>query len=502
MHRIVLEGRGDLSEWRRAARGLFAAKVLPEDIDWRVRADAADDLFDMPAADTAKIPAVSASSLLTVPKAFLSLAEAVICHSDPARFGRLYGLLFRLQAEPSLLAIRADADVAALRTMEKSVRRDCHKMTAFVRFKEIPDGGYGRRRRFFAWFEPDHYIVSRVAPFFQRRFTDMDWMIATPKGTAAWDGEELHVSSSPAENPKLSDQTETLWRTYFRHIFNPARLKVKMMQTEMPKKYWKNLPEAELIPDMIASAEAEVIAMAERAATDAPLFHTRLQAAAKTPVASAVSEPTTLAEAREQAMACMRCPLHCNATQTVFGEGPENADIMIVGEQPGDQEDLAGRPFVGPAGRVFDEAAQAVGLDRTRVYVTNAVKHFKYELRGKRRIHQKPNLGEVQHCKWWLKLELDFVKPKLVVAMGATAVASLTGRQQKLGDLRGDLLDIDTGGSMMVTVHPSYLLRLPDHGRQQEELARFRADLAEAVRFDRQHIQPTMARPDVGNQRI
>lgn len=484
MHRVLLEGRGDFCEWRNAARGLLAARAAPEEIDWRVRADAASDLLDATTIP-AEIPVVTASPLHTVPKAFLPLAEAVVCHSDPARFARLYRLLHRLQVEPSLLEVRADADVAALRAMEKSVRRDCHKMTAFVRFKEISGGGLGGRRRFFAWFEPDHYIVSRIAPFFQRRFTDMDWMIATPKGTAAWDGEALHVSPLAAENPKLSDQTEALWQTYFRHIFNPARLKVKMMQTEMPKKYWKNLPEAELIPDMIASAEAEVIAMAERAATEAPLFHARLQAAVKMPAASPVAEPETLAQAREQANTCTRCPLHCSATQTVFGEGPEDADIMVVGEQPGDQEDLAGRPFVGPAGKVFDETAQAIGLDRTRVYVTNAVKHFKYELRGKRRIHQKPNLGEVQHCKSGLKLELELVKPKLVVAMGATALAALTGKQQKLGDFRGNILDIGTGRSMLVTVHPSYLLRIPDHGRQQEELARFRVDLAQAALFQR-----------------
>ncbi|MEK1899278.1 MAG: UdgX family uracil-DNA binding protein, partial [Rhizobium sp.] len=180
---------------------------------------------------------------------------------------------------------------------------------------------------------------------------------------------------------------------------------------------------------------------------------------------------------REEAAVCSQCPLHAKATQTVFGEGPDDAEIMFVGEQPGDQEDLAGRPFVGPAGKVFDEAIAQAGIDRSRLYVTNAVKHFKYEPRGKRRIHQKPNLGEVQHCRWWLKLELDLVKPKLIVAMGATALYSLTGEKQKLEDLRGRPIAMEEGRLLFVTVHPSYLLRIPDEERRAQELTRFRQDM-------------------------
>ncbi|WP_438751259.1 UdgX family uracil-DNA binding protein [Pararhizobium sp. O133] len=480
MRAVMLEGKGDFIEWRNAARTLLLERRSPQEIDWRCRDDAAGDLFG-PAPETVPLAGVAPQATLTVPQAFLSLAEAVICHSDPARFQLLYRVLFRLQEERALLEIRSDVDIAQLHAMEKSVRRDCHKMTAFVRFKEIE--GTLPRRRFLAWFEPDHHIVARAAPFFQRRFTDMDWIIATPKGTAAWDGANLTTSTEPADNPMLTDDTDALWRTYFANIFNPARLKVKMMQTEMPKKYWKNLPEAQLIPGMIASAEASVVAMAERAARDAPLFHERLQAAARA-VPDVPSPPAgTLEEARAAARTCTRCALHCKATQTVFGEGPADARMMIVGEQPGDQEDLAGRPFVGPAGKLFDTVAGEVGLNRTQAYVTNAVKHFKYEPRGKRRIHQKPNMGEVQHCKWWLKLELDLVKPKLVVAMGATALAALTDSRQKLSDLRGQVLSFGERQSLLVTVHPSYLLRIPDADRRMEEMSRFRTDLATAATF-------------------
>jgi DNA polymerase len=195
------------------------------------------------------------------------------------------------------------------------------------------------------------------------------------------------------------------------------------------------------------------------------------------------ASPGTLDALREEAAVCTRCPLHAKATQTVFGEGPADAEIMFVGEQPGDQEDLAGRPFVGPAGKVFAEAIAGAGIERSSLYVTNAVKHFKYEPRGKRRIHQKPNMGEVQHCRWWLKLELDLVKPKLVVAMGATALFSLTGEKQKIEDVRGRAIPMDEGRMLFVTVHPSFLLRIPDDERKVREMARFRSEMAAVGRW-------------------
>ncbi|ESQ90712.1 hypothetical protein ABAC460_07740 [Asticcacaulis sp. AC460] len=268
--RIVLKGRGDFEEWRDAARDLLRHGIAPQHVDWGLN----QGLFEeTPAMAGSIVPGRS----LTVPKAFLDLAQAMICHSDPARFALAYRLLWRLQGERYLLEVPTDPDVARARRMEKSVRRDDHKMTAFVRFKEVVQDG--PRRAFVAWFEPDHHIVARTAPFFQRRFTDMDWVIATPMGSCAWDGEALTCDDEPAAKPDLSDETDELWRTYFANIFNPARLKVKMMQTEMPKKYWKNLPEAELIPGLIGGAEQRVRDMADRMASETvPRFHERLQA--------------------------------------------------------------------------------------------------------------------------------------------------------------------------------------------------------------------------------
>ena len=180
--------------------------------------------------------------------------------------------------------------------------------------------------------------------------------------------------------------------------------------------------------------------------------------------------PKTL---REQARRCRACHLWKNATQTVFGEGPQNAQMMLVGEQPGDKEDLAGKPFVGPAGLMLDRALQQAGIDRRKVYVTNAVKHFKFVRRGKIRLHQKPNTAEIKACRQWYERELAAIKPALVVAMGATAAQCVFGKITPINKKRGRLIDLDDGINALVTVHPSYLLRLPDAESRTREYARF-----------------------------
>ena len=180
---------------------------------------------------------------------------------------------------------------------------------------------------------------------------------------------------------------------------------------------------------------------------------------------------------RDEAAGCTRCPLYAHATQTVFGEGPVTATMMLVGEQPGDQEDLAGEPFVGPAGRMLDKALDAAGVDRAKTYVTNAVKHFKFERRGKRRLHSKPNAGEISACRWWYEHEAALIAPQVTVAMGATAARSVFGRPMTISRERGRAHDLPEGGIGWVTVHPSFLLRMPDRIRTEEEYARFVEDL-------------------------
>jgi uracil-DNA glycosylase family protein len=194
----------------------------------------------------------------------------------------------------------------------------------------------------------------------------------------------------------------------------------------------------------------------------------------KTPMA-------TLKTLREEASHCRACHLWKDATQTVFGEGPQHAPIMLVGEQPGDKEDLAGKPFVGPAGQMLDRALEQAGIDRDKVYVTNAVKHFKFVLRGKFRLHQKPNTPEIKACRPWYERELNLIKPDLVVAMGATAAQSVLGKTTPINKNRGRLIDLDDGIKALVTVHPSYLLRLPDAEARAREYQRFVDDLGIAA---------------------
>jgi DNA polymerase len=302
----------------------------------------------------------------------------------------------------------------------------------------------------------------------------MRWSILTPQGALHWDGKELTFSAgvSKADAP-TGDALEDWWRTYYRATFNPARANLDAMRAEMPKKYWRNLPEAELIPGLLAEAESRT-----RHMVASPPTAPRSAKGVEMPKhEDEGAEFHSLTAARKAAEHCERCPLYKNATQTVFGEGPPHASVVFVGEQPGDQEDLQGKPFVGPAGQLFDRALDEAGIDRSRVYVTNAVKHFKFEPRGKRRIHKKPNNAEIEACHWWLENELHLIKPQLSVALGATAARALTGRDTTISRARGRLMTLRDGVEGFVTVHPSFLLRLPDTASKEREYRNFVADL-------------------------
>jgi DNA polymerase len=453
MNTVRLEAEDDFEGWRDAARALALAGVPADAVVWQV-GEAGGDLFGGEAATplpTAAAPAFS------VPKAFVTLARSAICHSDPERFALLYALLLRLREEPGAMEDSAAPLLRRLERMAKEVRRDVHKMHAFVRFREVAaeDG----TARFVAWFEPDHHIVRAAAPFFARRFAAMRWSILTPQLCVHWDGERITESpgATRAAAPE-GDPVEEVWKTYYASIFNPARLKVGAMVKEMPKKYWKNMPETALVGELIAGAQAREARMVEASR-------------------GSVGDNAGIAweAVRDEAMGCTRCPLYRTGTQTVFGEGPLDAPLMFVGEQPGDQEDLAGRPFIGPAGQLFDRALGDAGIDRTSAYVTNAVKHFKWEARGKRRIHAKPNGGEIDACRWWIEQERSIIRPAITVALGATAARSLFGKVVTISGVRGRAHALAEGGEAWVTVHPSFLLRVRDE--RDEEYARFVEDL-------------------------
>lgn len=476
MHVIALDHETDFNGWREAARALASNNIAPEDVTWTVKGRDAG-LF-VPTA----YPDADPEQSFNVSAAFVNLAKAAILNRDPERFALLYRLLWRLRSHPRLMDVSIDKDVAAVQSLAKEVRRDEHKMHAFVRFREF---GRDDDFRYVAWFEPDHYIVELAAPFFERRFADMAWSILTPDRCAHWDGRKtVFTEGAVKSDAPSSDPLEDTWRTYYANIFNPARLKIKAMQAEMPKKYWRNLPEASLIDPLIAKAGRTTQVMIDSEAQAPRATRQRMEEPMRT--ADKSSHTGTLDELRAEAADCRACPLWKDATQTVFGEGPSHAPIMLVGEQPGDKEDLAGHPFVGPAGQMLNRALEEAGIDRDKVYVTNAVKHFKFVPRGKIRLHQKPNTPEIRACRQWYERELATVKPALVVAMGATAAQSVFGKITQIGKSRGHLIDLAEAGNdtkALVTVHPSYLLRLPDEEAKAREYANFVNDLKLAASF-------------------
>jgi uracil-DNA glycosylase len=479
MHVVTLDSDTDFDGWRKAARALAINGVTPADVTWRVQGHAPDLFEELP---SPPLPEIPSETTFNVPRAFVELAQDVILHRDPGRFALLYRLLWRLRSNHELMEIATDPDVIQAHTMAKAVRRDEHKMHAFVRFREI---GRERDSHYVAWFEPEHHIVELAAPFFARRFADMPWSILTPDLCAHWDGHVVAFTQGVSKSEAPSeDGLEELWRRYYASIFNPARLKVKAMQKEMPKKYWQNLPEAALIKPLIASAGQRTGAMIADSPTDPHKLQKRPEAAMTRKakphdqdLENLDLENLDLETLREDAASCRACPLWKDATQTVFGEGPQRAEIMMVGEQPGDKEDLAGKPFVGPAGQMLDRALKEAGIDRSKVYVTNAVKHFKFVPRGKIRLHQKPNTAEIKACRPWYERELAAVRPTLVVALGATAAQSVFGKITTINKSRGRVIDLDDGTRALVTVHPSYLLRLPDQDAKIREYERFVDDL-------------------------
>ena len=456
MPTVALATPDDFDGWRDAARTLVAAGTAPSAVAWAVTGEAGDLLGG------AVLPRTIAPPSFSVPKAFIDMAKRVICNAEPERFALLHAALAQLRSRPKLLDDAADPLVRRLYDLDKGVRRDVHKMRAFVRFREVEDD---TGERYAAWFEPEHHIVRLNAGFFVRRFAQMRWSILTPELCAHWDAEALSFTPGAAKgDAPPGDPIEAVWKTYYANIFNPARLKVTAMTKEMPRKYWKNLPEAALIPDLIAGAAGRTRTMIDTA-----------------PRGDAADIADAVAVLRAEAAGCTRCPLYAPATQTVFGEGPSDARLMFVGEQPGDQEDLAGRPFIGPAGQVFDRALAQAGIDRATAYVTNAVKHFKFEPRGKRRIHAKPGTGEIDACRWWIDHERAAIRPAVTVALGATAARSLTGRTVTISKERGRPQALADGGELWITVHPSFLLRIDDRVAAEAEFERFVADLA-AVR--------------------
>lgn len=449
----------DLGAWRNVARDLIFKKARPEHVVWSEAGTREVDLF---ASGSNVQPAEVATGELRVSRSFLDVARSVILHTAPERLPLLYRTLWRLQSQPRLMDDLADPDVKRLSNFAKQVGRDIHKMRAFVRFRLMADAE--AVDRYVAWFEPDHRIERANAKFFIGRFANQRWSILTPRLSLHWDGTALlEGPAADKGDVPAEDAAEELWLGYYRSIFNPARLKVNAMLREMPRRYWANMPETRQISELIAGAQRRESSMIKNGETLFP-----------------EDSPASLPEIARQISACRRCPIGCNGTRALGGEGPAQARLMIVGEQPGDQEEQSGHPFIGPAGRLLNAHLAAAGINRTDAYVTNAVKHFKFTPTEKRRLHQSPTSGEIDICRWWLDAERRIVTPRMILALGASAARGVLGRTPSIGRERGQVIPQADGNQVFITIHPSYLLRL-DGESKERETEKFRADLLQAA---------------------
>jgi DNA polymerase len=429
MQRVALVSETDWEGWRKATRSLILAGVAPEDVRWSVSSDGED-----------RHPLSEGHGSFGVSRSLVALASLAIQARNASRFDLLYRLVWRTNAGERVLLKTDDETVRQVQRLAFAVRAETHRMRTMLRYLPVPEKD---RTRYLGWYEPAHYVLEANAQLIARQFSGLTFSILTPDGGAHWDNAELRFSTGVARRTVPDDEALlSWWRAHHERLLRHSRIGTA-------------IPEAEQLDEV------------PRPPDRAPVG----------PVVLPLRPDGPLHEAMQEASDCRRCALYGPATQTVFGEGPAHASVLFVGEQPGDQEDVIGRPFVGPAGQIMDRAMEEAGIDRRTVYITNAVKHFKFEPRGKRRIHKTPEAPEIQACRFWLDVELIRLRPKLVVAMGGTAARALLGRAVTVTRERGRPIALPDGQTAFVTVHPSFLLRVPDEDAKAREYRAFVADL-------------------------
>ena len=422
MIRVGLASETDWDGWRAATRALVLAGVPVEDVVWTV-------------GQGDRLP--EATGGFGVSRSLVALAQMAIQARFPARFA----LLHRLVATPD------EATHAQARRLALAVRAEAHRMRTELRYLPIGD-------RYVGWYAQRHFVLEANARLLAMRFPRLAVSILTPDGSAHWPyggqrgGEPWGGEPGFGAGADLRVDADLLafWRDRGGEILAAARAGT-------------SLPAAEALDEDPRPPDRPAIGLVVLPRRTSP----------------------QLDQAAVEAVACARCALAAPATQTVFGEGPDTARLMFIGEQAGDQEDVIGRPFVGPAGQLLDRAMEEAGIDRRRCYITNVVKHFKFVPRGTRRIHQKPNAGEMSACSVWLDQERAVLRPKLIVLLGATAAQAVLGRLVTIGRERGRPMTLPDGQTVFVTVHPSYLLRLPDAEAQAREYRNFVGDLRRAA---------------------
>lgn len=450
----------DFNEFRSLSRTLLAQEISPTQLDFRAN----NELRLLSASGYRMDSQINQASTLRIsPKKMRWLQNIAMFRSDDV-WHLLYRLLWKIRSNAKILDNPADPDVIEGERRAKQVSRDIHKMHAFVRFNKMT---IEDEEHFFAWHKPQHKIVRAGAIFFKRRFGSMRWSILSPDESVHWDLENLRFTEGVATQPTFSDSVEAHWLTYYRSIFNPARIKIKAMKKEMPVRYWESMPETRIITQLLKEAPARIEQM-------------RLAAQPR----AIVPQSKSLSELEAPCRECKSCPIACLGGKAVFGEGDEGARVMLVGEQPGDEEDLVGRPFVGPAGKILNQILQNCNLDRSKLYITNAVKHFKWEPRGKRRLHQRPNGSEILACRPWLLAELETVKPEAIVCLGATAAQSVLGIKIGVSESLEKVFRGPNGIKVFVTYHPSAILRSITQEKKDEISTAISGSLVRVMRME------------------
>jgi DNA polymerase len=470
MKRISIEP--SFAAWRRAARELLRQGIEPERIEW-VEFDSVDAGTGSVAASdsSAAAPAVATP---VIPRELLAWLKTAACFCAPDRWSLLYRILWRWTRGERHVLDPQDADGALLDQRIQSVEHETNDLVTLTLFRRR-DPSMGPPE-FVGWYEPHHDLLAQVAERFAERMGDSTWMLATPRGAVFWNGMLLRISRPAADdgehscperqqqNPlatqalppgamageaTTSEPTEALWLAYYASAFNGAPAPV-------PLRYWRTPPAGPPLPAQLARERSRLGAQSRTVTVPEmpPLEY------------SAVTPP--LREPTGPLATCRRCALWRNAKQAVAGAGPAQAALMVVGEQPGEHENQHGTPFTGPTGLLLDTVLARAGLDRAALYLTYAVKHYKWETLEQQRVHRTPARREVEACQYWLEHELSQIAPRVVVTLGATALKALTGAHVNLSEYLGQT--IDHGGRLIVpTWHPSYALKMVD-GRLREDI--------------------------------
>jgi len=370
---------------------------------------------------------------ILIPRRFIDIAKHVACHINPLRWQLLYSVLWRLCEKRDLLKVDTDDEVKTILFMDQQVRRDLERMQTGVKFEGIQvEPGH---ERLIAWHRPDYAIMELAAPYFAERFARSQWSILTPYRSAHWDPESKKLEFSagvPRFTMPRKEELKQLWVAQLGAEVRPARKQPQAARMDAGEHQLQSI------------------------------FGNSLRLQRATGAKSFVPNSRGLPVLHEALQRCQGCELYQCATQAVFGVGPADARIMLVGEQPGNDEDIAGKPFVGPAGKLLDRALIDAGINRDAVYITNAVKHFKFERRGSKRIHRTPQMTEIKACKPWLEAEIRAVKPEIIVCLGATAAKSILNLQNLLMKHRGQIFSSPYAEKVIATIHPSAILRVQD----------------------------------------